>query len=397
MTTATVTPEAMTIPVEQVGLPYAGSLDDALNDSYLAEVVDYFKTEQSQDTAPVELSFDELVEQKAQQFIADVEAYAAAVAQKDVPQDTAKQTQRLRKVRAGVAKCGLALMGVGALVGGFEGVTAAQAMFERTPAVAEAPIATATPTTVFTTLTTIEAPTTTATPETPAKQFEAPVNSVIGTVSIPKLCENIQMWEYDESETPLVGTTQDSGLANGAVKLDTLEPDPNRVTDCKGVDDYTSSHPGYMGRADWKAVTAISPANPSGNVNYYRPVIGHQNANGVPGSVYPGQVGLSIFWGHRSTYSAATKDIEVLEPNDIATVRRADGEAFAYRFTERVQVDPQIASIQLRDYYDAKVAEAKASGQSADISMMVIGGCGDAAGEPGGDASRVFAVFVLAQ
>lgn len=398
MTTATVTPEAMTNSAQQSSLVYTGPLD-VLDAGYFEQAVEYFKTRKSQDTALVELPFDELIEQKVQQILSEVSEYAAAVAAiapetegQVASEQPSRHGQRLRKVGVGIAKCTFALVGItGAFVAGFGGVTAAQTMFERTPTAAEAPAATSVPTTIVTGSTTTEAPTTTtATPEVVAKPFEAPVNSVIGTISIPKLCENIQMWEYDQSETPLVGTTQDRGLANGAVKLDMLVPDAQRADDCASTE-----HSGYTDRSEWKAVTAISPDNPSGNVNYYRPIIGHENVDGMPATVYPGQIGLSVFYGHRSTYSAPTKDIEILKPNDTAVVKRADGKDFTYRFMERIQVTPDTADNELRDYYNTKVAEAKAAGRSTDISMMVIGGCGDGAGEPGGDATRVFAVFVL--
>lgn len=396
MTTATVIPEGMSIPVEQAGLTRLGSLD-VLDDGYFEQAVEYFKTQESQDTAPVELSFDERLEQEVQTFIAGVEDYAAAVAHESAPQETIEDQsperwQRLRKSVGRVTLVGGLALGAG--VSSFGAAVAIPAMIERTPVVStvKAPVDTLAP---AATLPTASPAMPAPVPEAPAKPFEAPVNSVIGTITIPKICEDIQMWEYDQSETPLVGTTQDSGLANGEVKLDTLEPDTERADVCKGIDDYAAAHPGYISRADWKAVTAINSENPSGNVNYYRPIVGHESAEGKPTTVYPGQVGVSVFYGHRSTYSASTKDIEVLEPNDVASVKRADGKAFAYRFTERLSIHPDNAYNELLAYYDIKVAQAKAAGQSPDIRMMVIGGCGDENGQPGGDATRVFAVFVM--
>lgn len=228
----------------------------------------------------------------------------------------------------------------------------------------------------------------------PPPPFETSPGHVVGSFEIPKTCIDIQVLEVDSSEMALIGETRKKGLVNGEVKADYLTPDPTPVENCPTVDAYAAAHPGFVQRLEATKASAIATENPSGRTSYWQPIAVHENREGKPASAYPGQAGLSVLWAHRTTYSAANRDIEVLEQGDTAYSHRADGKQTEYQFVERLVLSPDNIQTYLDNYYKQKVNESVASGKTANVQMVALGGCADDSGNAGGDSKRVVAIFI---
>ncbi|TXG76731.1 class E sortase [Patescibacteria group bacterium] len=340
-------PELATVPVPHDGLDVAVILNP-YEAGYFERAVEYFKTQDSAASAPHEPSYSdrlagsgadlfepESFEQAVQQFISEVEEYAAAVASQDSdasPEPTPPLIQtrekrplsRTRKVgRAAIRIAVIPVVGAAS----FFGVTAISTQVrdvvpDRAAEAASQPSTATTELAVTTTeapvTTTTEAATTTTMPEVP---FSAEIGELSGTLSIPSICEDsIEIYEQDENDVVYDSSTDEWHFSEDA-PINMRELDETPLEYCEEMPDLP-----YQDRLERN-----DKASNLGDASRFQPVVVHeQNANG-PRSVYPGQEGNAVLFGHRTTYNAALNNVEALQPGAFIFYVRPDGEMFTYR------------------------------------------------------------------
>lgn len=346
MTTVS-TPELVTVPVPHGG-PDVAAILNPYEAGYFERAVEYFKTQDSAALAPHEPSYEdrlsdfgadlsepEAFEQAVQQFISEVEEYAAAVDDQGPavsPEPAPVPAQPHEKhLPSRTRKAGRAMISIAALpvigVASFFAVTAidAQARDVAPERAAEAapqsPTATtelATTTTEAPVTTTTEAVTTTTMPEVP---FSAEIGELSGTLSIPSVCEDsIEIYEQDENDVVYDSSTDEWHFSEDA-PINMRELDETPLEYCDEMPDLP-----YQDRLERN-----DKASNLGDASQFQPVVVHeQNANG-PRSVYPGQEGNAVLFGHRTTYNATLNNVEALQPGAFIFYERPDGEMFTYR------------------------------------------------------------------
>lgn len=206
--------------------------------------------------------------------------------------------------------------------------------------------------------------------------FEAQPGEWIGVLTIPALCESIQIFEYSEQDKieDLIGT--------GQALIDRKTPNPLPTNEsCARIDQHEQqveqTGRDYLSRSERVRPSAVSTENPSGKVDFWQPLAGHeQRTDGMPTSVYPGQPGNSVFLGHGSTYSAPFADQPALLPGDVATFTRSDGREYTYSMIGYEVVD---------DSDWQKVANYTLPGVTSTLSTVM---CSSAEGETGSGTSR---------
>lgn len=241
-----------------------------------------------------------------------------------------------------------------------------------TPDTTEAPAATAPETT-----TTTEAPTTTTTmPETTTTteaprpvEYEPQSDGFIGTIRVPALCLEVEVYTYDESEriNDIMGT--------GAALVDRLEPDSTPDTDCPERDRREAAK-----EAQGEYFVTRSER---GNVQY-QPIAGHEyNSNGLgPNSVYPGQPGNSVVVGHGSTESAPFTELGLLVEGDQVFFDRSDDRTYELQVAETEIVSAYSDEV-YNSYFDFTHPTLGENGRT-----MTLGYCSDENGNTGSSAAR---------
>ncbi|MDQ3158695.1 MAG: sortase, partial [bacterium] len=227
---------------------------------------------------------------------------------------------------------------------------------------------------------TTEAPTTTLATTTTTTEpvpvvFEAGPGESLGVLRIPALCEEIEVFGYNEIENlnNIIGT--------GAAVVDKLEVDivPDENCDLLDQREALAEADGteVITRSERTRTRLITSENPNGNVDYWEPVAGHeQGLDGGYTSVFPGQPGNVLFAGHGSTFSAAFADIGLLEPGDQVTFDRADGRTFTYEVI--------ISEVLPNNDYSPFLHYSHPDYDST----MTIYRCGDVNGASGSDVAR---------
>ena len=392
MTAVPTSPEVVLPPVDLEGLSHIAP-PDIFDPNYFEKALEYFKTTDSQLSAPVEKTYDQILEEEVQKIIEGVEQYAKdlaaqeqAAAQVTEPitltlkpaeeESRQEKPRRLRKVARGVGV--LAAAGALSVVGVFGGMFARQAFFPY-EAEAGATGVTATPprdtqpnTTTSTTeaTTTTEEATTTTTPE--AVPFTAEVGEKIGFMSIPGICEDT-IDVYAQSENDKVQDADGDWEFRPEAPINKRDPDVTPRGDCAQTAEYASHQPaGYLQRSQRN-----NKASNKGNAAQWQPVAVHEmNDNGIL-SVYPGEAGNTAFASHRTTYSGTFGDIGALKPGDPVYFVRSDKKAFTYRVVGQEVLPAEAVS----DIYNWSYPGSKAT--------MTLYGCSHADGSPGGASHRI--------
>lgn len=238
------------------------------------------------------------------------------------------------------------------------------------PAIEEASAPSSTTSTTQTTV-----PETTTTTEAPRPvEFMVENGGLIGTLSIPAICiDNIQVFQYDSSESPLIGT--------GQATLDRAELDADPSTElCERIEQQPD---GYTSRAERTRASATISGNPSGHVANLQPVAGLRSRDGLPVTPYPGAPGNALIAGHGSTFSAAFADLPALQPGDAAFFERSDGRLYMYELAEHEILPP--------GSHDPYVQYSHPDNPST----MTLYHCSDAEGRTGSDAQRSVTRWVL--
>lgn len=228
-------------------------------------------------------------------------------------------------------------------------------------------------TTTSTTQTTV--PETTTTTEAPRPvEFMVENGELIGTLSIPAICiDDIQVFQYDSSESPLIGT--------GQATLDRAELDADPSTEpCERIEQQPDS---YTSRAERTRASATISGNPSGHVANLQPIAGLRSRDGLPVTPYPGAPGNALIAGHGSTFSAAFADLPALQPGDAAFFERSDGRLYIYELAEHEILPP--------GSHDPYVKYSHPDNPST----MTLYHCSDAEGRTGSDAQRSVTRWVL--
>lgn len=219
--------------------------------------------------------------------------------------------------------------------------------------------------------------------EAPAPvMFEASPDERIGTLSIPAICEEIEVYAFSEQEKI------DDLVGKGQALVDRLVRDETPTEYCEIADQREAEIEAQNGpikrRNEWQRASATTSENPSGDVDYWQPIAGHeQRADGGYTSVFPGQIGNTVLAGHRSTYNAAFGDISLLKEGDRATFLRDDGKVLPYTMVEaEILPGDDDTPIRLYTHPDSP-------------STMTLYACSDENGRAGSDIARYTVRFVL--
>ncbi|MBN1289213.1 MAG: class E sortase [Actinobacteria bacterium] len=92
----------------------------------------------------------------------------------------------------------------------------------------------------------------------------------------------------------------------------------------------------------------------------------------VPGTAYPGLTGNVVIAGHRTTYGAPFRNIDLLKAGDKVIVETIDGK-FVYEVTKQLKVDPGDTSVLSQEGEPRVTLSACDPPYSASKRLIVIG------------------------
>lgn len=342
-------------PVEQIA-----SMPSIFDDGYSFEqAVEYFKTMESAEQAPRELSFDELINQEVERLLAEESATASPTSQKQAeidqleavfasdptpdPEPRARErSPRLPRLRRALGAAAIvavtapvAFFGVGAVDSARHAGNATEQASPGDQTDQDDVAQSSTPPTGAETTVPQAGPAVPVVAEAnfvnePVVEFTTEPNEQMGTMSLPTLCLEVETYAQHENDKVLDSASGD-WVFRGEAPINYRNPDANPVDECLQADQYAAAQraghdPRYLQRSERN-----NKASNQGNASQWEPVAIHEmNDEGVL-SVYPGQEGNATLAGHRTTYGAGFNDLGALQPGDPLIFDRADGKSFSYR------------------------------------------------------------------
>jgi sortase (surface protein transpeptidase) len=215
--------------------------------------------------------------------------------------------------------------------------------------------------------------------------YSAEEGQLIGTLSMPNICEDsVEIYAQHENNMVQDGTTGEWSFAVDA-PINYRNPDATPRADCVQTAGYAASqragsNPGYRQRPE-----RDNKVSNQGSAAQWQPVAVHEmNDTGIL-SVYPGQGGNAVLMGHGSTYSAAFADTGALQPGNEVVFSRSDGKQFTYRAVgyEIMPAGPESRN----QLYNWSHPDSPAT--------LTLFSCSNAEGEPGSSTHRLVWRFVL--
>jgi len=162
------------------------------------------------------------------------------------------------------------------------------------------------------------------TPETTVP-FSAQAGEKIGTMYVEDWCwDSVEVYEQDESDE-VYDSAEGEWKFKPDAPINRLTPDETPLEACITIEEYARANPMHTTRQEW------SKPSSRGSAAQHQPVAVHERTAEGPRTVWPGQEGNAVIYGHGSTYSAPFADARALNPGSLVFFARSDERVLTYR------------------------------------------------------------------